>query len=650
MSFLLNFLVFFPMLMAVVIYCRAFKSEKANNFIIIFTTVAELAGVCVLYGFSKSEVTLDFFCSFGITFTFGSFRTVMATITTFVWLAGMLFARDWFDSVENNKRFYAFALLVLGATLGVFFSKDFMTMFMFFEIMSLTSYVWVAHAEDDASKKAAPTYLYIGIIGGLSMLTGIILLYSICGTLDFNVIYGSAKTYPVRIRTIAGICMLVGFGAKAGMFPLHVWMPRSYPAAPTPGTILLSGVLSKCGVFGITLLSCWLLGGVKVWGTTLLVLAVATMFFGALLALFSTDMKRTIACSSMSQVGFILVALSMLVLSGQSNLMGVSGTILHVLNHSLIKTCLFIICGVVYMINKSTDLNEIKGSCRNKPFFMICFILVTCSIAGIPGFSGYISKTLMHESIVEYIEILEHYGRPVAIYKFSEIMFLVSGGLTFAYMTRLFYILFIAKNEKHKNCESALNYISVPVGIVLGITALSMLIMGLTPHKTMDSIAHYSASFFLRSSAYDVKYFSTANLKGAFISICIGIAVLLLIGMKFLTRKTNDGEVYLDRWPKWLDIEYLVYRPLLSILALLGATIARAYETLSALLVLGPVNIIFHNAEAEWIPHQDNNFNVYSKKNKISIVRESFSYDLILACVGIAVFLIFILIRVSIIF
>ena len=140
------------------------------------------------------------------------------------------------------------------------------------------------------------------------------------------------------------------------------------------------------------------------------VLAAVTMFLGAVLALFSVDLKRTLACSSMSQIGFILTGISMMCLLGEENALAARGTLLHMANHSLIKLCLFMCAGCVYMNVHSLSLNDIRGFGRKKPLLFISFLMGALGIGGIPLWNGYVSKTLIHESIVEYAEILAEKG------------------------------------------------------------------------------------------------------------------------------------------------------------------------------------------------------------------------------------------------
>ena len=147
----------------------------------------------------------------------------------------------------------------------------------------------------------------------------------------------SAQAQTQTTRYIAGFCLLFGFGAKAGSFPLHIWLPKAHPVAPAPASALLSGILTKAGIFGVLMLSTDLFRGDQLWGRVILYLGCATMVLGAVLAVFSMDLKRTLACSSVSQIGFILVGIGVSTLLRAENALAARGALLHMVNHSLIK-------------------------------------------------------------------------------------------------------------------------------------------------------------------------------------------------------------------------------------------------------------------------------------------------------------------------
>ena len=245
---------------------------------------------------------------------------------------------------------------------------------------------------------------------------------------------------------VIGVLILFGFAAKAGLFPLHIWLPNAYTVAPAPSSALLSCLLTKTGVFGTIIVSCKLFLHDAAWGQIILILGIITMVLGAVLAVFSVNLKRTLACSSMSQIGFIIIAIGMQGLLGEHNALAASGTLLHFLNHSLFKLLLFLGAGVIFMNLRELNLNKIRGYGKDKPLLKLIFLMPILGIGGIPLWNGYISKTLIHESMVEYIEVLKEAGQSIAFMKGAEILFLFSGGLTLAYMTKIFVCIFLEDN------------------------------------------------------------------------------------------------------------------------------------------------------------------------------------------------------------
>ena len=441
---------------------------------------------------------------------------------------------------------------------------------------------------------------------------------------------------------VAGGCALVGFGAKAGMFPLHIWLPKAHPVAPAPASALLSGILTKSGVFGVLILCRYLFWTELPWNTVVLALGVVTMVLGAVLALFSVDLKRTLACSSMSQIGFILVGTAMQGFLNGENALAAWGTVLHMLNHSLIKLVLFVAAGVVYLGTHSLNLNDIRGWGRNKPVLKVLFFVGAASIAGVPGFSGYVSKTLLHESIVEYIHVLEHAGAAAGWFTTVEWLFLLSGGLTAAYMTKLFVAIFVSSRAVGQR-PALKDYMSPGTHAALSVGAALLLVLGLTPGLTMEPLAQWAGRFLRADPGHSVHYFAWVNLKGACISLAIGAAVYLLVVRGLLMRREADGMVYLDRWPARLDLENLVYRPLLSALTFVGALCARVAASVGDWLVLLGERILFTKAPGIFVPKRAENFGTYGRKPLRFLTEETFSFDLMLAGGGLIFLLLYML-------
>lgn len=591
-SFLLAVLVFYPFLGGLAAWTAGRKSETVRDYLSDFVAVSEcvlMALLLVKYARVGGAVCLKLWipqiCGYGLSFTMDGFRLIYGTVAAFMWMTTTILSREYFRHHGNRNRFYLFLLLTLGATMGVFLSADLFTTFIFFEIMSFTSYVWVAQEENGPALRAAGTYLAVAVIGGLVMLMGLFLLYHTLGTLRMEELLEAARACADKNTLyVAGVCLLVGFGAKAGTFPLHIWLPKAHPVAPAPASALLSGILTKTGVFGILITTANLFLYDRAWGALVLAVGVLTMFGGALLAVFSVDLKRTLACSSMSQIGFIAVGVGMQGLLGAENALAVHGTLLHMVNHSLIKLVLFMAAGVVFMNAHALNLNEIRGFGRKKPLLKVIFLVGALAIAGIPLFGGYVSKTLLHESIVEF--------GGGWVMRAVEYIFLFSGGLTVAYMTKLFVAVFVEKNEDEKRQERFDNmrsYMNGESGGALLVSAAVLFVWGLFPHTIMDRAAKLGERLMhLEETGGAVAYFSLKNLSGAFISIAIGALVYVCFIRRFLMRKEASGKkAYADVWYSWLDMENLIYRPLLlGLLPMAGRFVCRVFDSATDILVV----------------------------------------------------------------
>ena len=574
MDILIYLLVCFPILTAFLSYLLGRKNKSGRDFFVIAVTGVEfvLSLLLIPYGIRAADVLVKVpgICGFGLTFTVDGFRGIYAAIAALMWLVTVVFSPEYFAHYRNRNRYYLFQLVTLGATEAIFLSADLYTTFVFFEIMSLCSYVWVAQDEKEGSLREGGTYLAVAVMGGLVLLMGIFLLYQEVGTLiisDLPAVCRGKNLWP------AAACMFVGFGAKAGAFPMHIWLPKAHPVAPAPASALLSGILTKTGIFGILVVSCRMMFHQEGWGAFLLMIGVVTMFLGALLALFSVNFKRTLACSSVSQIGFILVGVGMLVLLGEENTLAARGTFLHMVNHSLFKLILFLTAAVIYQNTHKLDLNDIRGFGRRKPGLCFCYLMGALGIGGIPGWSGYVSKTLLHEGIVEYIHalaeghILSAFFTPVSM-KVIEWVFLISGGLTVAYMCKLFAAVFLEENRDagvQKAYDEAKPYWKTASAGALIVTALIIPLLGMLPHGTMDRLADMAQGFLgVHHGSHAVHYFVWANLKGGLTSIAIGMAVYLAVVRGWMMERQDDGtKIYVNRWPAWLDLEERIYRPLL---------------------------------------------------------------------------------------
>lgn len=576
MNILIFLAVLLPFVAAVLSAVVGKKNENSCGVISVLACAATLAitVLCAVFAYGESfELSV---C--GFSFKFGDFHAVYGIVSAFMWFCAALLSLQYFKGHHKLSRYNFFLLLTLGATMGVFLSADLLTTFIFFEIMSFTSYVWVVQEENKEAMAAGKTYIIIAVIGGMVALMGLFLLYHIAGTLEIDVLYEAATVAgKSNMLYASAFCLLFGFGAKAGMFPLHIWLPKAHPVAPAPASALLSGVLTKAGVFGILVITGHILREDKIWGYTLLALAAVTMVLGAVLAVFSINLKRTLACSSLSQIGFILTGVAMITLLGEENALAANGTFLYMINHSIVKLTLFLAAGAIYMSAHTLDLNKLRGFGKGKPFLAIVFLIGACSLAGVPGFCGYISKTLVHESIVEYAH------NAGALITAVEWLFLFSGGLTAAYMTKLFVAIFIEKGDG----EGKKMKLTLASKVSLGLSALPLIVLGVMPHKLSDKITGSMLSI-ADGHAFgeEINYFSFNNIKGVLISLVIGAIVYFGFIRTVLIKKKDGRKTYICPWSDKLSMEHLLYAPIGKALIFVLSVVCRIADNITDAIVL----------------------------------------------------------------
>lgn len=588
------FSVIFPFAAAFIIWLL-FKERHSESdrsvlaVVMIAVSSIELAAVISplvhdLTGAIRGSIRIGSVGGLGLCFAYTGLRGIFSVLTAFAWFVVSIYSKGFMKNDTRVIRYDFFHLMTLGATMGIFYAADFFTFFFFFEMMSFTSFVWVAHRKNCASQYAAGTYLGIAIAGGMAILMGLFIINDRLGTLNFQEIHAVVVNgvlldggNPVWLYAAAG-CMFVGFGAKAGAFPVHVWLPAAYTESPAPATALLSAILSKTGVIGILLVTVELMAFQENWGMFLLIIGMITMVLGGIKGVLSSNLKTTLAYSSMSQIGFMLVGIGMAgLISGMllgcptaekvmevsgAYYMAVDGTLLHMLNHSLIKLVLFLTAGLVYLRTGGYELNRVRGYGHGKPFLLVTFLTAAAGIGGIPLFNGYVSKTLLHESIVEFSVLADSDA-----FRMVEYLFLFSGGLTVAYMVKLFIVLFVEENEDiglQEQYDADEGYASLWSKLVIGFCALASFLLGVLPNVTADVIVKYGQDLtHLTLSRENVRaeamnYFSFRNLSGALISIAVGAVVYILVVRLVMLRKKVKG--YRELFPVWLNMEKYVYR------------------------------------------------------------------------------------------
>jgi len=330
-----------------------------------------------------SMISLSFMAD-GLSFLVG-------LISIIIWMMASIYGIEYMRKEHAQGRYNIFSLLSLAGMLGVVFTKNLFSLYIFFELLSIASYVMVIHQETPEAKSAGLTYIFMGIGGGLILLFSIIGTYAITGTGDLSHLSRISEGlagHPATPFIFLGY--LIGFGVKAGIFPVHIWLPTAHPVAPTPASALLSGVMIKAGAYGLlrtvfTITGSGLAQSLPL-GKTLLVIAVITMFVGSFMAIVQTDIKRLLAYSSIAQMGYIVLGAALL------SPKGMIGAIIHIFHHAFMKGTLFLAAGAFIHQTGLRKLDDLRGIGKRMPLTLACFTMAALSMIGLPPFVGFISK------------------------------------------------------------------------------------------------------------------------------------------------------------------------------------------------------------------------------------------------------------------
>ena len=380
----LLFILLFPLIGSFVGYTIGRINEKYRDIFNIVMTAIVFLVTAILYKYvliQPIEISIPYVMGTGLHLKLDMFRYVFVCLTAMIWFLTTLYSTQYLINHKNRNRYYLFFMLTLSSTIGIFISENFLNLFTFFEIMSFTSYALIINDEDDYSHDAGNTYIIMAVTGGLILLMGLFLLYNSTQTLDISELRVKVSILG-NIKYLIVTLIIIGFGVKAGMVPLHIWLPKAYPSAPTPATVVLSAVLAKTGIFGIILTIEVIMSGDFIISIIILVIGFLNMFIGGILAMMQRNIKRILAYSSMSQIGYILVGIGLIGILKENRIIAIYGTLYHVINHGIFKALLFMGTGTIYLVLNELSINKIGGFGIDKRVLKILFFIGMLSIIG----------------------------------------------------------------------------------------------------------------------------------------------------------------------------------------------------------------------------------------------------------------------------
>lgn len=541
---LFSLLMFVPFLGAVLLYW--YNSERAQSIIGIGVGAVVFGASVLVFSTVRGGDSLAWIPrSFGIfspSFRMDSLSGLFSLFSAFVWLAAGIYMWSYMKHEKRTLSFYVFYLITLGAVQGIFAAGDLVTLLLFFEIMTVSSFFWVIHNQDRDSLRAGYFYLFLSVAAGLCLAGAIELLKISGSSLQVGVPAGIPKN--ITMFTWGILLLIAGFGVKAGMVPLHIWLPMAHPVAPTPGSALLSGILIKCGAYGLIRTGQFLSWGqadLIPWiGVFVTVIGVVTMVLGVCLALLQGNAKRLLAYHSISQMGYIILGIGVALFLQNDGVLGVSGAIFHSLNHALFKSALFLGVGIVYLGTNELDLYRLGGLWRDYPFTALMMLIAAFGITGTPGLNGYVSKTLLHHAVSQAAST----GVPVMVW--AERFFLVVGVGTTASFVKLFSLTFLGK-KKTEVADGAGEKPMLALGMAL--LAAVMVFVGTRPYVAINQfIAPATVAGGMSDLTYlqHVNVWAKGDLLGMVITLAAGI-VFFIIGMK--------THLFHYQPPAWLSIE-----------------------------------------------------------------------------------------------
>jgi NADH-quinone oxidoreductase subunit M len=302
-----------------------------------------------------------------------------------------LYSIKYMENKQGQSHYFAQLLFFSTGMIGVVFSEDLIQFYLFWELMLIPSYFLIAFwGESEKRLEIGFKYFIFTHFGALSMLLGFLAIYVYTGTFELVQLPLKASAIPPNMSPVILVLLLVGFFIKSAIFPLHAWLPDTYSEAPTPISAMLSGAMIKCGAYGMAriLFSTFLHGMVQT-SDYLAIFGIVSMVYGGVVALAQTDIKRLLAFSSISQIGYIAFGL------GSASTLGIKGSLLHIVNHAICKSLLFMCAGVIVRQTGSRDIRKMGGLFGKMPMTGIACFIGALSLVGIPPLNGFWSEWMI---------------------------------------------------------------------------------------------------------------------------------------------------------------------------------------------------------------------------------------------------------------
>lgn len=423
-----------------------------------------LSALAAIGGGSITVVSLA--SGLDISYAADALSAIFAVLFSACWLLVSIYAPTYIKHEGHDDRFFAFFLISEGALLSLSFASNLLTLYFSFELVTLASMPLVLHSGTKEAVAAALKYLFYSVAGALMGLFGIIFIYSYTDAGTFAL--GGTLTNAGEYLPLAVFLSILGFGTKAGMYPMHGWLPSAHPVAPAPASALLSGIIAKAGILAVIRVVFYTVGADAIRGTWVtpawLALAAITVLMGSMMAYREKLLKKRLAYSTVSNISYIMLGLATLTSTGEL------GALLHLTAHALAKNALFLSAGAIIYKTEITNVDDLHGIGRRMPVTLGAFTVASLSMIGIPPLLGFTSKWYLASSGIELG------GVPAAI---VPAVLITSALLTAGYLLPIVIKGFFPSADKEvgEYCEAPAS-MTVPIVIFAALSLISGILGG----------------------------------------------------------------------------------------------------------------------------------------------------------------------------
>ncbi len=397
---------------------------------------------------------------FCINLVVGPLGIFFTALISSIGLLVSIYAVSYIKKEPTQKYHILFLLLIIGA-IGIVLTGDIFNLFVFFEILCISSYALVAYNKDKDGTEAAIKYLIQGSIGSSFVLIGIALLYGLFGTLNMADIASKITSAEPTYLFVSLAFLITGFGIEAAIFPLNAWLPDAHSSAPSSISAVLSGIAIKTGVYGLArmIFTIFNAQGILVF---IAFLGLLTLLIGEMSAFRQDDIKRLLAYSSIGQIGLIIFAL------GIATSLGVFASLFQIVSHALAKTLLFLTVG--YMIYKvgSKSITSLNGIGKKMPLISFAFTIGSFSLIGLPPFAGFISKFSIVYAAIKV-------GKPIFLIFIA--VALIATVIEAGYFFKIVQNLYFKEGKGMEKITERSGYIIIPIIIL----TISIIVIGIHP-------------------------------------------------------------------------------------------------------------------------------------------------------------------------